>query len=201
MGHRSGILEEFLAFMAAQGLSPGEAISAKALRACADNKRELKRDSAFRKLMRRYCEKLKNNYEWKDIPDQYRGTNAVYDSLGRCAVVFSNEDGWRPAIALGFYYSSEDHRVEFVDRKKGIDLSMRVHAPPDKNPSLDRVLKLLKSRVKALQKLGGTVHLKGDPGNGNAHTLLMVQKSLLDVIDGIDDDEEQVAAMHAELSR
>ena len=150
--------------------------------------------------MRRYCDKLANEQEWKDLPVRYRANREVYDNYGRCAIVFFDEDDLGPEIALGFYYAKENHRIPFVDpRQKGIDLHLRVYASPAKNPSPTRVLKLLSARVPALQKLGATVHLKGHPGSGNKWNLLMVQKSLLDVIDGIQDDEKQIAAMHAEL--
>jgi len=198
---RSGILEEFLTFMAAQGLSPGKAISAKALIACAQNEQEAEQGSAFRSQMRRYCDKLKNEHQWTDIPSQYRETRNVTDSYGRCAVIFVDENGLGPEISLGFYYATFDHKVSFVDRRKGIDLCLRVYAPPATNPSPKRVLQLLSDRVPALQKLGARVLLKGQPENGNNHTLLIAQKSLQDVIDSIQDDEKQVAAMHGELSR
>ncbi len=44
------------------------------------------------------------------------------------------------------------------------------------------------------------MRLKGQPENGNSHTLLMAQRSLLDIVKNIPDDEGQIDAIHAELS-
>jgi hypothetical protein len=60
---------------------------------------------------------------------------------------------------------------------------------------------VLEKRVPALQKLGATVRIKGgSPGVGNNWTLLIAQKSLLEVIEGINDEERQIEAIHKVLA-
>ncbi|MGH6867722.1 MAG: hypothetical protein ACREDA_02370, partial [Methylocella sp.] len=138
---KSQILREFLEFMEAVGLSPDQPITVYDLKAAAlknitiDDWR-----NALRSKMRRYCEKLSNEYPWEDIPLRFRDNREVVDKYGRCAVMFSDKDDWRPGIGFGFYYSTHDHKVPFVDPQKGIDLVIRVQASPWTNRSPQRVL-------------------------------------------------------------
>lgn len=195
------VLEDFLRFMSEQGLSPGEALTPKDLIAAANAKRNMGHSHPLRVRMRRFCEKLENEYDWDGVPARQRQQAVTVDSYGRCAVVLSEHGSWKPGICLGFYYDVRDHKIPFVDPAKGIDLAIRIQADPRTNPNPGRVIELLRGRIPSLEKLGVRAIAKGDPGHRNAHTLLLVQKSLTDVIGGIVDDDDQIAAIHRELNR
>jgi hypothetical protein len=200
---KTDLLSEFLEFMDHVGLSPVKPLVPSILREAAqDSKLWRKPSNPFRQQMFRICQKLSNVEDWRAIPNRYRNNRTVEDKSGRCQVVFSNDDGWRPAICLGFYYSTNDHHIAFTDLQKGIDLAIRIQACPQENQHTPTdVLKLLRQRVKPLERLGAVVHIKGDPGRSNAHTLFFAQKSLIDVIENIDDEKGQINAIHAELMR
>ncbi len=77
-------------------------------------------------------------------------------------------------------------------------IHLRIRASPAKNRLPISVPELLSGRVPALRKLGATVRLVGQSGNGDKWTPLMVWKSLLDVIRVIQDEQRRIAATHAE---
>lgn len=195
----NGTLNDFLAFLEECQLQPGEPIPIDNLK----KRRKVGGSAKTRELLKRYSDKLANEYDWNEIPAPYRHHRTVSDraSFGRCAIVFYRKEGWAPAIALQFYYDKRDHKVPLVDPNNNIDLALRIHADPSKNPAPTKVLKLLKERVPRLKKLGATVRVKSDTENGNKHTLFIAQKSLTDVIDNVRGEAEQLEAIHAELSR
>lgn len=189
---------EFLDFMDGEGLSPGRPITLTVLKAATNEPRV---NSTLVNQMTRYCEKLSNEYPWDIIPARYRGFRDVKNSSGRCVVVFSDEDDWRPGVSVGFHHSPRNQDLPLVDARKGADLLLRVHASPKTNPSPTRVLDLLRERVPSLRRLGTVVHLKDDPKNKNKHSLLFVQRSLVDVISGAKSEADQLNNIYDELSR
>lgn len=198
-------LKQFMEFMAAQGLSPGRAISGEDLRIFTQGVASPERARAIRDRMRHYCERLLNEYDWSDIlPPSYRNkTVRDQGNLGRTAAIFWCDYNRGPELSAGFYYDQRDHKVPFVDPKKGIDLHLRLYAiPQSKNASaVNDVQELLRDRIPALKKLGVTVRLKDDPRNGNRWTLLFAAKSVSDIVRGKKTEGEQVAAIYEELSQ
>jgi hypothetical protein len=202
---RSGVLAEFLQFMVNRGLNPGESFSRNMLLAHArhqaiasravDNRR-----SALRRQLPRFCEKLLYENDWSFVPKGYLENVWLSDRDGRAALDFYKTPRG-PEFTIGFYYDTANQRAPFADPRKGMDVALRVLATPRTNPEPERLMEHLGRLAPTFRRTGAMVRLKGEPGNGNLHTLLLVQRSLLDIIDGIRDDEGQVAAIYEVMAR
>ncbi|UCI17746.1 hypothetical protein FJ970_21905 [Mesorhizobium sp. B2-1-8] len=186
------LIEEFLYFMNMEGLGPGRAITVLEMQAFIAAR-------GFKGQLDRYCQRLLNEYEWNCIPQKYHYAPKVHDAWGRTAIVFS-ESTWKPAIAIGFLYDPTDHGVQLINPEKGIDLAIRVHANPA-NSSPTKMLELLEQRAGELRKQGAVVHTKNQPGNNNKHTLILVRRSLGDVLLETATEDEQIEAIYAQLEK
>lgn len=186
-------LEEFLDFMKKEGLAPGEAITIQEMQAFLASR-------GFKRQLDRYCQRLLNEYDWNSVPPQFHYAPKITDAWGRTAIVFS-ESSWKPAIAIGFLYDPTDHGVQLLKPEKGIDLAIRIHADPVANPSPSEALELLEQRAAELRGQGAVVHTKNQPGNNNKHTLILIRRSLGEVISGAATEDEQVEAIHGQLKK
>jgi hypothetical protein len=191
---KSKILKEFLDFMKNHGLSPARLLTVERMKAypqasdCMDSLKNL-------------ANKLHTDYSWKAIPQCFFASNGVYDAWGRVAIRLATE-GKRPVMALGFLYDGEiDHKVTLINPDKGFDLLLRIEASPGKNQSsILPVLDLLKAKRDELKQKAASVLCKGDSGNGNKHTMLIVRDCLADVIENAKTEAEQLEAIHKKLT-
>ena len=199
----SQILQEFLIFMATQGLNPGTPLNAVGLRAIVQT-------PTVKKQLTWYAEKLLNESSWQFLDERYRNGDVpqfpcVIDRYGRIGIEFMSK-GWAPGIALSFLYDPSGHKVTLIRPEDGIDLMLRIEADsatnPDRDPDTIQVLDELKcgrERIREQEKSQThrtRVLLKGEKGNGNQYTLLIAQKCLADVIKNCDSETKQLEAIH-----
>jgi hypothetical protein len=194
IGDKSTILQEFLGFMKTQGLSPGQPLTVERMKA-------FLQASGFLESLEKYANKLLNEYSWDALPTRFREEPFVSHRSGKVAIRFPAGDEWKPWIAVGFYYDERDHKVAFVNRSKGIDLILRVAAEPKYTKNIGPALQVLKSKRKELRKTSPSVLLKGEHGNGNNYSILIVHDCLADVIEGAKTEVEQLGAIHKRLTR
>ncbi len=178
--------------MKTHGLSPGEPITLKVMLAYMEG-------AAFVDQLLRLANKLFMEYQWTTIPNRYREGPEVKNRWGRVGLEFPARN-WAPALTLGFLYSTHDHRVSFLNPKRGIDLMLRIEANPTVFPNPVKALEALAEKATALRRIGTRVLLKGDNGNGNRNTLMIAQVNLASVIDGKASEREQVETIHAVLT-
>lgn len=95
-------------------------------------------------------------------------------------------------MAVGFLYDGNDHKVNLINPERGIDLFLRIEACPEDTRNFQPTSAVLKGKRAALQKTAASVLLKGEPGNGNPHSVLIVRECLADVIDGTHTAAEQL---------
>ncbi len=185
------MLKEFLDFMESHGLSPGKPLAIEVMRA-------FLQASDFRKSLQNMANKLLANYSWEVIPKRYERIY-VQDAYGRVVIRFETEQ-WRPGLALGFLYDESDHRVKLVNRDKGIDLMLRIETYPKYTKDLQPALAILGEKRKVLKRTAASVLLKGERGNGNAHTVLIVRECLGDLIERAKTEGEQLETIYKRLT-
>lgn len=192
--HQSPLLREFIDFMKTQGLSPGQPLTV-------DRMKAFLQASDFLKSLLNLAHKLHTNYSWDLIPRRFFAKNYVHDAYGRVGIRFETE-AWKPAITVGFLYDERDHRVTFVNRDKGIDLLLRIEAMPKdtKDTQIQPVLDILKKKRKDFKKSAASVLLKGERGNGNPCSVLIVRDCLADVIDNAKTEARQLTAIYRRLT-
>jgi hypothetical protein len=98
-------------------------------------------------------------------------------------------------------YDPADHGGQLLKPEKGIDLAIRIHADPAANPSPTKALELLDQRAAELRRQGAVVQTKNQPENNNKHTLILIRRSLGDVISDAATEDEQIEAIHAQLEK
>ena len=103
---------------------------------------------------------------------------------------------WAPGIILGFLYSPADHKVPLTDPINSIDLFLRIEANPKLNPNPEPVLRVIAQKLLMLREMAVQALIKGDPNSGNPHTLLIIQKSLTKVLNGITETQAQLDRIH-----
>ena len=189
---KSTILQEFLEFMKSQGLSPGQPLTIEKMAA-------FLQAADFVKSLLNLAHKLQANYPWDAIPQRFHANNYVHDAWGRVGIRFETKD-WKPAITVGFLYDESDHRVTLVNRDKGIDLLLRIEAMPKHTKNLGPALDVLKAKQKELKRTAASVLLKGERGNGNAYSLLIVRDCLGDVIGQAKSQAVQLTAIYKKLT-
>jgi len=187
------MLEELLSFMKKEGLGPGKAITTQEMQAFLVSR-------GFKRQLDRYCQRLLNEYDWGSVPAKFHYSPKVTDAWGRTAIVFS-ESSWKPAIAIGFLYDPADHGGQLLKPEEGIDLAIRIHADPAANPSPTEALELLDQRAAELRRQGAVVQTKNQPENNNKHTLILIRKSLGDVISDAATEDEQIEAIYGQLEK
>jgi hypothetical protein len=153
----------------------------------------------FVKSLLNLAHKLQANYPWDGIPQRFHANNYVHDAWGRVGIRFETKD-WKPAITVGFLYDESDHRVTLVNRDKGIDLLLRIEAMPKDTKNLGPALDVLKAKQKELKRTAASVLLKGERGNGNAYSLLIVRDCLGGVIGQAKSQADQLTAIHKKLT-
>lgn len=189
---KSPLLKEFLDFMKTQGLSPGQPLTVGKMRAFLDA-------TDFLTSLLSLAHKLHTNYPWDVIPKRFFAENYVHNRFGRVGIRFETE-AWKPAITVGFLYDEQDHKVTLVNREKGIDLLLRIEAEPKDTQKIQPVLDVLAQKRKQLRKTAASVLLKGDPGNGNNYSVLIVRDCLADVIKNEESESGQLMAIHKRLT-
>lgn len=189
---KSSILQEFLDFMKNQGLSPGQPLTVERMTA-------FLQVSDFVQSLKNLAHKIDTNYPWAAIPERYYANRDVNDAYERVAIGFGTKD-WRPAITVGFLYDVKDHRVTLVNRDKGIDLLLRIEAEPKSSRNIQPALDVLKAKREQLKNTAASVLLKGERGNGNSHSILIVRDCLGDVIDNVKTEGDQLTAIHKKLT-
>lgn len=192
LADKSALLKEFLEFMKSHGLSPAPPLTVEWMTAFIQA-------SDFLKSLLNLAHKLNNDYSWKVIPKRFHASNYVHDAWGRVGIRFETED-WRPALTVGFLYDETDHKVTFVNRDKGIDLLLRIEAVPKHIKNVRPALAVLDAKRKSLRRSAASVQLKGEPGNGNAYSVLIVRECLADVIENAKTVDDQLAATHGRLT-
>lgn len=190
------MLKEFLTFMDTHGLGPGKAITPDLIKAFMTSQ-------GFLGQLKRYANKLLNGNgcDWPFLPQPYRaGVNRnVRDRWGRVAIEFPWSEGrWSPAMTIGFLYNRDNHAVEFTS-PDSIDLLLRIEAKPETNPNPAAVLDVLRRLVPQLQRNDTRALTKGQRGNGNEWSLLIVQRSLARAIEGQGTEREQLDAIHRQI--
>lgn len=130
-----------------------------------------------------YTRKLHNEYDWDFLPAFYHSRNCqeVRDVYGRIGISFRPR-GWNGAISVGFLYSTFDHKVPFADGSNaGVDVVLRIECAP-RAPHRAIAEAAVRHVADEARKAGGIIRIAGDPENGNAHTLLLAQRSLSDFL-------------------
>jgi len=189
-------LLEFLEFMKSQRLSPGHPITTDAMMGHIHSE-------GFVSNLNELAHTLKNDFDWSFVPGRYRNSKElpeVKDELGRVVLKFSTPD-WKPGLIVGFLYNTGDLKVKFVDRKRGIDLFLRIETHPKNQGGIERVLPELKKKKGKLLKHADNVLLPRDDANGNRHTILIVRSCLGKVIQGKQERHAQLEAIHTTIRR
>lgn len=191
--NQSTLLTEFLEFMKSHGLSPAKPLSVETMRG-------FLQATDFLKSLSNIANRLndKANYSWDVIPKRFHALRYVHDAWGRVGIRFETKD-WRPALTVGFLYDEKDHKVTFIDESRGIDLLLRIEAEPQETTFIEPVVAILQAKRKALRKTAASVLLKGEPGNGNPYSVLIVRECLADVINGKSSAQEQLEVIHKRL--
>jgi hypothetical protein len=186
-------LGEFLDFMKKEGLGPDRAISLQEMR-------DFMASRGFKERISRYCQRLLNEQDWGIIPNELSTQPIVQDRWGRTAVLFA-EPKWKYALSIGFLYDPKDHRVQLVDPENSVDLMIRIEANPATNPRPTEVLDQLQQSGPKLRALGATVQVKvvPTPASDNKHTLILIRKSLRDVIAGAESDDQQIELIYVQI--
>jgi len=192
---KSIVLKEFLGFMKSQGLGPGRPITVEMIK--------FPPQAFYLESLLIFAHKLNNNYSWEAIPKRFHAYNYVHKAYGRVGIRFETKK-WKPSITVGFLYDVKDHKVSLVSPDKGIDLLLRIEAyPKDTNDTqiFQHVLNVLNEKRNDLLRLPAkSVLLKGERGNGNPWSVLIVQDCLADVIDKAKGEPEQLTAIHKKLT-
>jgi hypothetical protein len=191
LANKSAMLKEFLDFMKTHGLSPGEPLTVETMRA-------FLHASNFLKSLLSMASKLRYNYPWTVIPKRFHAKTRVHDAYGRVGIRFETDE-WKPALTVGFLYDETNHKVKLVNREKGIDLLLRIEAEPENTRNIQPALAVLNDKRKALLKTAASVLLKGERGNGNAYSVLIMQDCLGDVIATAKTEGEQLEVIHKRL--
>lgn len=189
--NKSAILTEFLAFMKRHGLSPGQPLTVETMTA-------FLQASEFIKSLLNFGNKLHTDYSWDFIPRRFHASNYVHDAYGRVGIRFETEE-WKPALTVGFLYDVTDHKVAFVNRDRGIDLVLRIEAMPKDTKNIQPALDVIQSKRSELKKTAPSVLVKGERGNGNAYSVLIVRDCLADVIGKAKTQADQLVAIHERL--
>lgn len=194
---KSTMGKEFLDFMKNHGLSPGEPITLQKMKAFLQG-------PSLIPLLKNLAEKLNNEYTWEEVPRRFRAGSSVEDVRGNGRVVIwfiaGGEYNPGPAITLGFLYDEKDHKVTLVNRDKGIDLLLRIEAHPKHTENIEPTLRVLREKKMKLSKTAASVLLKGEGGNGNPHSVLIVRDCLADVIGNAKTVDQQLDAIHSRLA-
>jgi hypothetical protein len=183
---------ELLEFMDRQGLAPGHALTPGRIEAFVHG-------AGLIEQLNTFANKLLREFDWSFVPAAYRAAPGMTDRWGRVALEFATPN-WAPAVTMGFLYDRSDHKVPFTSAGS-IDLMLRIEASPRRSPNRQAASPELATKAALLRAAGATPRLAGDADNRNAHTLLIVQRSLVDVIAGLGTEQEQLTAVHAELRR
>ncbi len=187
------VFSQFLAFMKTHGLNPGEPLSPTGLVA-------LLEASKAKLGIHRAIERL-SEMDWGIVPVRYRAKpEIVYEKWG-CTNLILAAPAWRPTVTIGFLLDTVDHAVALTNPAKGIDLMLRIAAPPDslRPERIQPALAVLGQKLPELEKVASSARLVRQKGNGNPWSLLMMQSCLADVIAGAKGESE--SAQHEEIYR
>ena len=193
----TGYVSEFLHFLEDMKLTPGAPITKQELLSCV--RRRLGRSDPLRRKFRRYCEKLGNQFKWSAIPHLYQETDTP-DDYGRCVLRFLRPDYRGPDLTFGFYYDTENHQLDFLNPREGIDIALRLVAAPGQNRDIDDVLQALRRAKPRLERLGATVHIR-DEAKFNRYTLFFARMPAARLLHGATTEEAQIDRMHQTMIR
>lgn len=194
--HKETVLLEFLEFMKAQDLSPGEPITTEMMTGYLQSRK-------FESNLQQLASALSREFNWSFVPERYRNGNEypeIIDAMGRVSLQFGTSH-WKPALGVGFLYNTTDLRVAFVDPKRGIDLFLRIETDPDYQKRIQNVMRELKTKKDELTKHADSVLLHKDPGNGNKHSILLVRSCLSNVIQDKQERHAQLEVIHATIRK
>ena len=76
---------------------------------------------------------------------------------------------------------------------------LRIEAMPKDTKNIQPAADVLQAKRTELKKNASSVLLKGERGNGNSYTLLIIQECLADVIGGAETQADQLVAIHERL--
>jgi len=191
VSEKSTILAEFLSFMDAQGLSPGKPLTVETMTAFLAS-----RD--FLKSLERLAHRLNTDYDWGIVPKRYHLSRVVSDTWGSAKIDFSTEN-WKPAIWLGFLHNPSDHKVSLINPQRGIDLMLRIVADPKHTREIGPAIEVLESKRSELQHIAKSVLFKGDRGNRNNYSVVIIRECLGDIIEKAETEADQIIAIHSRL--
>ncbi|WP_018964112.1 PD-(D/E)XK nuclease family protein [Ancylobacter sp. FA202] len=192
---RNGLLGELIAFMDRHALSARPPITPSMIQAYLESKN-------FLSKLDRLAKKLLMEHDWKRIPEWNNASepHRVRDIYGRVAIEFAPED-WNGTITIGFLHNNGDHGVPFADgTANSIDVILRIEANPALGDRRSEALRVLAAKRGGLASAGVVVRLQGDGENKNRHTLIIVQRSLLDVIREKPTEREQAQAIYSQVN-
>lgn len=187
---RSKILSEFINFLDEQGLGSSQPIP---IRGMQNADREV-----LLSTLATYSNKLRNEFDWRKVPARYHAGTAVRRSYGRIGIHFWTPD-WMPALTLGFLHDPTDHKVSLVNQKGGVDLMLRIEAQPSDTEHVEPVELVIRERRREIEKYAHSVLVKGEAGNGNGYSVVIIQESLLKVLDGAKNETDQLRAIYKRL--
>lgn len=193
--NRNGLLVELIEFMDHHALSARPPITASMIQAYLDSR-------SFISRLQRLAEKLLMEHEWEIIPERNRPSEPIRirDLYGRVAIEFAPED-WNGAVTIGFLYNNGDHGVPFADGSaNSIDVMLRIEADPSLGDRRRDTLSVLADKRRSVAAAGGVVRVQGDRENKNRHTLIIVQRSLLDLIREKPTEREQAQAIYSQVN-
>lgn len=185
--------KELIGFMQNQGLNPGEPITPEMTKAYVVAK-------PFMPRLERYANKLLHEFTWTFLPQAYQDPSKleIRTRFGRLGLEFK-PSSWTGAITIGFLYDNSDHRVPYADgSNSSVDFFMRVETHPNV-AGRAAATEAISARLAALRGAGGVVRYEGDGINRNSHTLVIMQRSLVDF--RANSEDEQLQQMHAQAQK
>jgi hypothetical protein len=187
------LLKEFLTFMKSQGLSPGKPLTVERMRS-------FLQASDFAQSLIGLAHKLDTNHPLEArLPPRYHADKEIKDAYGTVAIWYLTRD-WKPWVACGFLYDPSEHRVGLVNPARGIDLFLRIAADPKQTNNISSALDVMNDKRNELRKTAASVLLKGEPGNGNKWSIMIVRDCLGDVIGNSKTEADQLVVVQQRLS-
>jgi hypothetical protein len=192
--YKPDLLIQLLDFMKTHGLSPGKPIDAATMVAFIQSK-------GFEGSLKHLANKLNDEFDWEFFPERFRSDAGrdVTNRWGRTAIEFATPE-WKPTITIGFLTEEKDHRVSFVNPRKGVDLLLRIEAAPSDLGNIKPVWDELARKRKQLSAVAASVLLLRESGNGNSHSVLIMRSCLGDVIEKATTQQAQLDAIYQSVS-
>ncbi|WP_123834170.1 hypothetical protein [Methylobacterium currus] len=191
-----GLAPEFLGFMKTHNLSPADPIEADMVRGFIEG-------HGLANRMISLLERIRDNYDWKFIPSTHKNVKdcKITSSYGRIALEIGTPK-WDGAITVGFLTDNWDHKVPFSNnRQRGLDLIFRIEANPKHRDSGLEIASFVRAAVIDSGHIGGIIRFIGDKDNRNTHTIVIAQRSLLDLIESKESGDDQAEKIYRQIEK